>query len=308
MNAHFLSARCTLTPFPPGLEIALTLCIAIASLAGVGAQSPADEIRLSEIEQLVVQLPNDSVGDSSPLSDEEAKAWEAKRTEMEHERQARIRSEPGLGPFLVILADRYLNQRNRDGLPMILRAMATRSDVSAADVNRFVERANEVVSGSHAIPQPYSDDFLVGMASVIAAHPSPASELLLRKMLRLRDDYTGVPLKLAAGEALAASGSSAALSDLGAASKWFTEFATKSGDPIRLAQAKQLESYRTALASRETDSRFSGTNGIQTQSTERLRKSPDSNSRLIHSRGIVIAVLMAFVAMGAAWFLLKRRS
>jgi hypothetical protein len=241
------------------------ILVAIASLNSFAlfgqALSPTsaaiDQNRLWEVEQLVVKLPNDSFGGLESLNVAEKRAFQLKSDADEQARLIRIQTDADIAPYLIALADKYLTEEGRDGLPMIMRAIATRKDIPPAEINRFITLAGELIGNPNLKSAPTVEDFLIGMTSVMAVHPSPTTEALLLKMLRMRNDFTGVALKLSAGEALSICGSPDALDAMRVASKWLNEFAVEVGDPNTVAQAREFEDYMRRVQDRDLKNKSS---------------------------------------------------
>ncbi len=204
-----------------------------------------------EIERLVVGLPNDSFGALELLTQEQLKTYEITRDKSQIERINRIKHEAGLAPYLLALADKYIAQPGRDGLPMIFKAIASRDDIPQAKIKRFLDLASVVIAKPNTLPQPLSDDFLIGMTSVMAAHRSPENEAMLISILRLREDPTGILLKLSAGEALAVCGSTKVLPSMNETSQWFAEFVRKTeGRKSSVDDANMFDRYIEQLKKR----------------------------------------------------------
>lgn len=237
-----------------------------STVAQNSSPSALDENRLWEVERLVVQLPSDSIGFLDTLTPAEAKKEEARRLAIEQTRMTRIRTEPGLAPYLVALADRYIKDASRDGLPMIFHAIALRSDIPATEIERFLSRTEGLLQIPGSIPQSTSDDLLVGMAQVLAAHPSERAEAILIKMLHLRDDFTGIRLKLAAGEAIAASHMQSALGDMQATARWFSDFSIRVKSKESATEARIFEGYVRRLQVEPTQTTLPGSKGATTKS------------------------------------------
>jgi len=192
-----------------------------------GQGEKIDTNRLWEIERLVVNLPNDSFGGLAGLTQQELDAYRAKQLELKEARASRIKSEPGLAPYLIALADRYIAEPGRDGLPMIMESIASRDDIPAAELQRFFDKGKALLEGSATVAQPGFDDFLIGLASMIAAHPSPDNEAILVKMLQLRNIDSGMLIAVAAGKALATCGTLNARAEMEATAEWFSDFEIK---------------------------------------------------------------------------------
>jgi hypothetical protein len=276
-----------------------------------------DPNRLWEVERWVVVTPDDAIDGLAHLSDEERKVRIAKQKLdlqlREQSRLSRIVNEPGLGPYLVYLVHQYLGGPSRDGLPILLEAVAMRQDISQKDLERFFSLVKAILSDSKSVVQPTSDDFLVGMASVMAAHPSAENEAMLVKMLHLREDFTGVHLKIAAGKALALSGSPRVWGDMVRTSKWFDNFKDLTG-------GTELAVLRAALFNRyvsQLRDRLSKSSGARTEMTTMPDTSLPREENVIELSSTVNAskdisyraVVAAIAALGVSvmWILLKTR-
>lgn len=294
------------------VEAVSVLLLVTAVTSCFGQQENAANIdtnRLWEIERLVVELPNDSFGGLAALSAEEQRNWEAKRLAMQQERAMRIKAEIGIGPYLVALVDRYIAEPGRDGLPMILDAVAVRNDIPARELERYFAMADAITSGASTVPQPAADDFLVGITSVMTSHPSAKNEAMLMRMLRLRSDFTGVRLKLAAGKALASTGSQQALAEMQATAKWFEDFKEQTrGDALSNADAKLFDGYVSQLTVRyglSTPSAWSSK--VQNRQQETLKQSTHPRGEGGRSISWSVIVVLIVAATGLLWLLLKGR-
>jgi hypothetical protein len=303
-NQHPTSPPLGLVAGVAGFVVIMSSCFGQTPNAG-----NIDSNRLWEIEQLVVDLPNDSIGALVGMPEEEQLKWKAKSVARQQERAARIASEPGLGPYLVALADRYVAEPGRDGLPMIFRAMSVRNDVPEQDLKRYFAHANAIITGTASSVQPLADDFLIGTASVMAAHPTPANEEMLLKMLDLRNDFTGVGIKLAAGEALATSGSRRALAPMEKTVKWFVDFAKKTGSganqnhPDEVLFRSYIARFRTRITPTATTTQ---PQKAQPQPSDLTAiETPPTQIDSIDSTLWLIVALMAPAAAGLLWLLFR---
>ena len=266
-----------------------------------------DQNRLWEVEQLVVRLPNDSVGALESLNVAEKRAYQLKSAADEQARLIRIQTDADIAPYLIALADKYLAEESRDGLPMIMRAIATRKDIPPTEINRFITLAGELIENPSLKSAPILDDFLIGMTSVMAVHPSPTTEALLLKMLRMRNDFTGVVLKLSAGEALSICGSPDALAAMRVASTWFYEFAVEVGDPTTVAQAREFEGYMRRVQDRDLKNKSPNFGasiwGESSKKSEHLEG--DHDNKLIAPRFELVVLIL--ITTFLLWLFLKNR-
>lgn len=180
---------------------------------------------------MVVELPSDFIGEPSPDDRQKLEAWRREKAVRDEVRIKRIRDEPGLARYLVALADKQISDGEWEGLAQIMSAIAVRSDIGAADIQRYIDKTKELLDFPSDRPQPLRDNFLLGMTDVMKTHPSAENEDLLIKIVYLYDDYRGVNLKVAAGGVLAINGTSKALPALEYAASWCERFVTTSGEP-----------------------------------------------------------------------------
>lgn len=266
-----------------------------------------DQNRLWEVERLVISLPNDSVGALESLNVAEKKAYQLKSAAEEQARLIRIQTDADIAPYLIALADKYLTEESRDGLPIIMRAIASRNDIPPTEVDRFITLAGKLIENPNLKSAPIVEDFLIGMTSVMAVHPSPTTEALLLQMLRMRNDFTGVALKLSAGEALSIGGSPDALDAMRVASKWLNEFAVEVGDPTTVAQAREFEDYMQRVQDRDLKNKSPNfgapIGGESSEKSEHLEG--DHDNRLIaHRLELVVLILITTFLL---WLFLKNR-
>lgn len=225
----------------------LMLCLSLKVFSQISPTPTIDEDILREVERAVVVYPTDVA--ASPLSQTEREFWEKARATRERERLQRIQNQVGLAPYLVALADGYLAREETEGLHSIMQAIALRRDIPPQDLSRFVQMTRDLLCQPNVLEKAVHGDFLAGMAAVIAAHPPLDGEGILIQMLQYRDDYTGVPLKLAAAKELAQTGTRRALPAMEQSSKWLQQFAL-AADPLRLKQATQMDEQVKAMRSR----------------------------------------------------------
>lgn len=269
------------------LLVGVFLTFASHIFAEATQSPPLDQKRLWEAEKLVVQVPNDSYGALHGLPPEEIKKTQEQLLAREQERLHRIRNEKDLGRYVVALADRYLSIPGADGIPSIFHAMSMRADIPPSDIERFTQLAGEVLRDPQYLPHPTGEDLVVGIAPVLAAHPSVQNMDMLVKMLHSGNDYTAIRFKMAAGKAIAEAGLTSALEDMRTAAQWLRDLGikAKSNDTQKYGQMfdgyiRQLESSKASLQSPDTKVSHSSATDHPNEPVKEEEPSPETTSWL----------------------------
>lgn len=205
---------------------------------------------------MVVQIPNDSYGALHGLPADEIEKINRQMEARERERLHRIRSEKDLGPYIVAIADRYLFVTGMDGIPSIFRAMAMRSDIPQADIQRYTQLAEKVLDDPTHLPHPTGEDLVVGIAPLLVAHPSEQGINILRKMLRTQDEDKATRFKMIAGKAVSEAGLSSLLPEMRAAAEWLHDIDAKYNDEYTKVYCQEFDGYIRKLEFLNADPQY----------------------------------------------------
>ena len=97
-----------------------------------------------------------------------------------------IQTYPELGKWLAKVADRMIEQRS-PGIADVLDAIALRTDVPPEATARYIELTKRIIEGKTAkyIKDGFEQEYLSGIADLLAAHLSPENEDLLIAFLHM---------------------------------------------------------------------------------------------------------------------------
>ncbi len=210
---------------------------AVASGQGLDPQ------RLERVKELVAIWPIDFITESS------ARHTVAEQ-QQEQERLHQIRTEPGLVPYLVTLANESMADSSL-ALPSIMEALAMREDLDSGSVDSFVNKADVLM----ATPPPEHREkiimmFLEGTANILEMTHQPSHEDTLIKMLNYDDDIMSVRLKVVACHALEKFGTGRAIPAMERANKWLRDFEEKLPGEIIPSAAQATDASLTNLKKR----------------------------------------------------------
>lgn len=142
------------------------------SLAAAAAEAAAEAeaTKLNQIQEMMRLW-----GDEGMIDEDRMK----KRLKM-------IQTYPELGKWLAKVADRMIEQRSPE-IADVLDAIALRTDVPPEATARYFELTKRIIEGKTAkdIKDGFEQEYLSGIADVLAAHLSPENEDLLIALLHM---------------------------------------------------------------------------------------------------------------------------
>jgi hypothetical protein len=168
--------------------------------------------------------------------------------EKERRRLEALRTEPGLGPYLVALAEKSRVDKMSCGvLPAVLEAMTLRQDVEPEVIQYYIEHARGLIENPPAKLADADHELLIGIPYLLVAQVKPESEALLVKLLELGESRNDYRMVAQAGRALGQSGTAQSVPSMVEAVRWVQRH---SADGTEVGREQWMQGHLDKLRAR----------------------------------------------------------